>query len=107
MEAMSLEVEQEIVQEPIQETIQEEAPKVERRPIVRPKDKMWEHLKRLAQEHGRTPLDVLKEMVWLGEEVVEIEEKGGEVFGFVGNKRIEIKAFSDKREDGQTAPTAG
>ena len=67
------------------------------RPTVRPKEEVWALCERLAEKHGLSPLEVLKRLVWVGEEVVNIEEAGGSVKGRIGDKVIEIKVF-DKRD---------
>jgi hypothetical protein len=68
----------------------------ERPPTVRPEEELWHRCEKLAEKHGLTPLEVLKQFIWAGEEVLEVEEMGGVVTGRVGSKVIEIKVFDNK-----------
>jgi len=66
------------------------------RPTVRPKEEIWILCERLGEKHGIRPLEVLKRLLRIGEEVAEIEEAGGRVVAGINEKEIEINVF-DKR----------
>jgi hypothetical protein len=67
------------------------------RPIVKPKEEIWKYCEQLAIEHESTPLEVLKKLVQIGMYVANIEEKGGEVFGIIDGREVEIKVFNGKK----------
>jgi hypothetical protein len=63
------------------------------RPNVMPKEKVWIHCERLAEKYGLTPLQVLKELVRIGEDVVDAEENGGKVFNIVNEEKFKIRGL--------------
>jgi len=66
------------------------------RPGIKPKEELWDHCLRLAELHKLTPLVVLNRLLWVGDKVADIEEKGGNVFAELDGKKIEVRTFSEK-----------
>jgi hypothetical protein len=63
-------------------------------PKVKPKEEFWEYCEELAERHEMLPMDVLKRLVEVGRCAANIEEKGGEVFGRIMGREVNIKVFS-------------
>jgi len=66
------------------------------RPIVTPKEEVWVHCETLAEKYGLEPLQVLKELVRIGEEAVDIgegESNRGKEVNLLGGKKVKISTL--------------
>lgn len=65
----------------------------DRRPLVRPKEEIWEDCLRLAEKHGMAPFEVLERFVEVGAVAAKVEEAGGTTFLIKGGVSTELKVF--------------
>lgn len=77
------------------------------RPIVTPKEDVWDLCVRLAEEHNTTPKDILNKMLFVGEKVLEVVDSGGKVTCTIGGVSKDIRVFNGGGNGNQDKPTAG
>lgn len=65
----------------------------DRRPLVRPKEEIWEDCLRFAEKYGMTAFEVLERYVEIGSIAAKVEEAGGTAFFIKGGVSTELKVF--------------
>lgn len=73
----------------------------DRRPLVRPKEEIWEECLKLAEKYNMTPFKVLERFVEIGAVTSKVEEAGGTAFLIKEGASTELKVFEKNGKTSQ------
>jgi hypothetical protein len=71
-----------------------------RRPAVMPREDVWIRCEKWAEKYGLEPLQVLKELVRIGEDAIdsgENESGGSKVVNLLGGKKVKISSLPQSK----------